>query len=149
MLPATSLARAAAVQRIAGINTQRPWAPYESGMKGHQGRPLSAATGGSTVGEAVVDDVVPSINDAQVVSSPAPVHALARRGATKRDAPVRTIAWERADLPSTRPIRRSRGNPHGCWISFSRFTVNSKIDLTGNFRRELSATFLPSDLPSD
>jgi hypothetical protein len=28
-------------------------------------------------------------------------------------------------------------------------TVNSEIDLTVNFRRELSATLLPSDLPSD
>jgi hypothetical protein len=29
VLPATSLARAAAVQRSAGINTQWRWAPYE------------------------------------------------------------------------------------------------------------------------
>ncbi len=44
---------------LRAFNTQRPWAPYRSGMNGRQGRPLSAATGGSTVGEAAVDDVVP------------------------------------------------------------------------------------------
>jgi hypothetical protein len=82
-------------------------------------------------------------------SRPLPFHCLARRGATKRDAPECLIAWERGNLPSARPIRRSPGNPHGCCTSHSRFTVNSKIDLTVDFRRELCATFLPSDLPSN
>ena len=37
--------------------------------------------------------------------------------------------------------RRSPDKPHGCWVLRPEFTVNSGIDLTVNFRRELSATF--------
>ncbi len=62
-------------------------------------------------------------------------------------AAIESIA---AKIPSARPTCPSPGNPHGCWISYSRFTVNSKIDLTVDFNREFSATFFLSlDLPSD
>lgn len=134
---------------LRAFNTQWPLAPYGSVMKvakpGHLvGRhgsidarrafPLMMQFHRSTMGK---------------LSHPLPFHSLARRDVTKLDAPMRPIAWERADLPSARPIRRSPANPHGCWTSHSRFTVTPKIALTVKLRRELSATSLPSDLPSD
>jgi len=61
VLPATALARATAVQRTAGNQYQvAARAPYGSGMNGRQGWVSpTVATGGSTLGEAAVDDVVP------------------------------------------------------------------------------------------
>jgi hypothetical protein len=131
------------------LSTQWPWTPYGSGMQvakpGHRRRSPRLDRRSESV---AVDDVGPKINDGQVVSPPAlPFPCPARsHEAGRTGAPYRLGARK---LPSARPIRRSPGNPHGCWTSQSRFTVNSKIDLTVNFRRELNATFLPSDLPSN
>ena len=131
------------------LSTQWPRTPYGSGMQvakpGHRRRSPRLDRRSESV---AVDDVGPKNNNGQVVSPPAlPFPCPARsHEAGRTGAPYRLGA---RDLPSARPIRRSPGNPHGCWTSHSRFTVNSKIDLTVNFRRELNATFLPSDLPSN
>ena len=132
VLPATSLDRAAAVQRIAGIQhplavgSVRLWTERPPRVDLSSERPpLMMYFQRSTTG---------------TLSHPLPFHSLARRGAKKRDAPECPDAWERGNLPSARPIRRSPGNPHGCWTSHLRFTVNSKFDPTVNFRRELNAT---------
>lgn len=148
--PATSLAREVAVQRMAGI--QYPVA-VGSVRLGNERSPRLAVVGChgwiDGRGEAAVDDVS-SVHQRQascLVRCPAlRLLSAARRNATHRAC---AIAWERADFPSARPIRRLPGNPHGCWTSYSRFSVNPKIALTVTLRRQLSATFLPSDLPSD
>lgn len=86
------------------------------------------------------------------LSHPLPFHSLARRGATKRDAPVRPIAWERKNLPSARlnpaiarqpawmldfalGIHRQLGNrPDGKFLAAARrdlFTVRFTVRLKG------------------
>jgi hypothetical protein len=46
-----------------------------------------------------------------------PFHSLARGGATKRDAPVRPIAWELRNLPSARLNLSITRNPHGRYFA--------------------------------
>lgn len=133
---------------LRAFNTQWPWAPQGPGMS------PSRAMSGRRRGWVDARRALPLMMSFQrsttgKLSDPLPFHSLARRGGTKGDAPDCPFARERGNLPSARPTRRTPGNPHGCWSSRSRLTVNSKIDLTANFHRELSATFLPSDLPSD
>lgn len=100
VLPAASLAIAAAVQRTAGIQRQVTMGSAQVGNE--QGRrgclTATVATAGSTPGEAraAVDDVVPQINDRQIVASPAlPFRALARSHQTRPTrAPSRLGARE-------------------------------------------------------
>ena len=139
VLPATALARADAVQRIAGIqypvtgsvrvlSKLSPWVDRSS-----ERQPLMMDFDGSTSCK---------------LSRPQRFDCSARRIA-KRGPPVRCIALERKNLLSARPIRRSPGNPHECWTSHSILTINAQINLTVNLCQELSATFRPSDLSSD
>jgi hypothetical protein len=150
VLPANALARATAFPRTAGIQYPVAVGSVRLGSE-RSPRPAIADARRGWIDARGAFPLMMQFQRSTTgkLSDPLPFHSLARRGATKRDAPVRPLAWERGNLPSARPIRRSPGNPHGCWTSHSRFTVNSKIDMTVNFRRKLSATFLPSDLPSD
>ena len=63
-------------------------------------------------------------------------------------APVHDIACERRNYVSAPNFLIAR---KPAWmLDFAlKIQVISEIDLTVNLRRELSATFLPSDLPSD
>ena len=105
---------------LRALSTQWPWAPYGSGMQvakpGHRRRSPRLDRRSASV---TVDDVVPKINDWQVVSSPArPFACLARtHEAGRTGVPYRLGAREFTVSATQR--RRSPGNPHGCWTSYS------------------------------
>jgi hypothetical protein len=117
---------------------------------GSQGRlsPM-VATVRSKVGEAAIDDAR-SIDQRQascLVPCPSvPLLYAESRSATYRCvmSPGSATIYRQRDS-----TRRSPDNPHGCWFFRPGFTVNLEIDLTVNFCRELNATPLPSNLPSD
>jgi hypothetical protein len=92
-LPATALARAAAVQRTAGIQypvavgSVRGWTERSPRVdRGSDRPPLMMYFHRSTSGK---------------LSRPLPFHCRAQK-ITKRGPPVRRIAWERKNLPSAR-----------------------------------------------
>jgi hypothetical protein len=60
------------------------------------------------------------------------------------------LGVQESTVSATQPVHRpiTRG-PRGCWTLGPEFTVNLQISLTVNVCRELNATLLPSDLPSD
>lgn len=74
---------------LRAVNIQRPSAPYESGMKGRQVWPLSAATDGSKVSERLPLMMWFDRSTTSKLSRLRPFHPHARRGATKRHAPPR------------------------------------------------------------
>jgi len=93
VLPATALARAAAVQRTAGIQypvavgSVRGWTERSPRVdRGSDRPPLMMYFHRSTSGK---------------LSRPLPFHCRAQR-ITKRGPPMRRIAWERENLPSAR-----------------------------------------------
>ena len=72
-------------------------------------------------------------------------------GAESRSATHRcgVLPWSARIYRQRDSTRRSPGDPHGCSILHPEFTVSPETGLTVNLSRELYATFLPSDLPSD
>jgi len=113
VLPFTALAHATAVQRTTGIQYQvAVRSARVGGVISRQGWLLpTVATGGSTLGEATVDDAVPYISERQVVSSPArpfPCSAQsqeARRTGASYHLGVQEFTLS-ADQPVDRPITR-------------------------------------------
>jgi hypothetical protein len=139
VLPATSLARATAVQRLAGIQypvavgSVRVWTERPPRADRSSERPPMAYFYGSTNGK--LSRLRPSI--AEHSDSRSAGH---RRGVSPETARI----YRQRDSTG-----RSPDKPHGCWVLRLEFTVNVGIAPTVNFSRELDATLLPSDLPSN
>ena len=87
---------------LRAFDTQWPWAPCESG--------LNSRHGWIALGEAAVDDVLPLINERQVVPSPAPpLPSTANNKARPAGATFRLGAQEftvGAPRPVDRPLSR-------------------------------------------